>query len=114
MRRQSEIVSRDGQLIPLFKHLKYSREVVFHRSWLVNNEDRIFQIIKDAGTVFPNDRQQPFPAGKAFAFVCKNCAVAQRASESFVAPTLASAPGPLAKVISGYRQLAHGSELSFL
>src|SRR5512132_1900356 len=44
------------------------------------------------------DRNQPFPTGKRFAFIRESTAIAQRARETLVAPTLARCFTPELKI----------------
>ena len=58
-----------------------------------------------------NERNQPFPTRKTFAFIGKDRAIAQAARETALPPTSARLRGPFAKVPLRDCQFAHGRDL---
>src|SRR5439155_9686301 len=79
----------------------------FDRDRLIDDEHRIFQVIKDAGVLLPNERDKPFPPCEVFTFIGKDRAVAQAAREPFLTPAYARVRSPLPKIARGHEYFAH-------
>src|SRR6185503_3023262 len=85
----------------------------FHRRRLIDNQHSVLQIVKNASTSFPDDRHQPFPAGKAFSLVGKDGAIAKRPRITLVTPALARGLGPGPEVWTANYHFTHGNDLYF-
>src|SRR6185437_13804103 len=85
----------------------------FHRRRLIDNQHSILKIVKNASTSFPDNRHQPFPAGKAFTLIGKDSAIAKRPRITLVTPALARRLGPGPEVLTANDHFTHGNDFYF-
>src|SRR5258706_14075017 len=84
-----------------------------HRRRLIDNQHSILQIVKNASASLPDNRHQPFPAGKAFSIVGIDGAIAKRPRITLVTPALARGLGPGPEVLTANYHFTHGNDLYF-